>query len=184
MAATYLSVSFEFFFSDFSSSSVISLSFSSFLNLLSASFLIFLIATFPSSASFFTTFTYSFLLSSVNYGTTSLIILPSFEGLNPKFACKITFSIAGINDLSQGSITNLIRSRNRSHLIQWRRSSVGTTPSNIPTFALPALMCENLTFVLSTVFCILLSVSFIISLTILFSSFYTFYPIFTSLNRL
>ena len=70
----------------------------------------FLMAIFPSSASFFTIFTYSFLLSSVNSGTRSLITFPSFEGLNPKFACKIVFSITFISDLSHGSITRSLAS--------------------------------------------------------------------------
>ncbi len=57
---------------------------------------------FPFSASFFTSFTNSFRLSSFSGGTVSRIILPSIDGANPKSDFHIAFSISEIQFLSQG----------------------------------------------------------------------------------
>ena len=62
------------------------------------------------SASFLASFTYSFLLSAVSSGKTSLITLPSLLGVIPKLAASKAFSILEIKDLSQGSITKSLAS--------------------------------------------------------------------------
>ncbi len=62
----------------------------------------FLIEVLASSASVFACFTSSFLLSAVSGGIEMRITLPSLEGLRPKSAVRIAFSISTISDLSNG----------------------------------------------------------------------------------
>jgi hypothetical protein len=102
----------------FSSSSLSSWSLSSFLKCSFASRRTLRIATRPSSACLCATFTRFLRRSSVSWGTGMRISLPSFWGLRSRSEARIAFSIAGINEGSQG----------------WSVISVGSVTARLPTW--------------------------------------------------
>ena len=70
----------------------------------------FLQATFAFSVNLLTSFTSSFLRSSVSGGKTSLITLPSSDGLTPKLAASIAFDIGFTCEISQTEINSILAS--------------------------------------------------------------------------
>src|SRR5699024_2893834 len=116
-SSTALSISFTYLSVDFwilSSSSLISSSdtscLASFLNESLASLRTLRTATFAASPFFFTSFTSSFLRSSVSSGRTRRITFPSLFGFKPRSEARIAFWISFIREDSHGWIWIILAS--------------------------------------------------------------------------